>query len=93
MSGTENFEDLVRWKDSGNITMDLIKQTGFRGKRGKKIKMSLCLIKYHTMNMYVEVQLHTFLNSVLHTGGQLYDLAALSLVPTGEENGWALGPV
>ena len=30
MSGTENFEDLVRWKDSGNIKMDLIKQTGFK---------------------------------------------------------------
>jgi len=24
MSGTENFEDLVRWKDSSNIKMDLI---------------------------------------------------------------------
>jgi len=30
MNGTEKFEDLVRWKDSGNIKMDLIKHTGFK---------------------------------------------------------------
>jgi len=30
MSGTENFEDLVRWKDSINIKMELIKYTVFK---------------------------------------------------------------
>jgi hypothetical protein len=57
--------------------------------KGFKIKLSLCLTKYHTMKKYggVDVQLHAFLASAVDGSGQLY--ARQPSVPIGSEAEWA----
>lgn len=54
-----------------------------------KVKLYLCLIKHHASKMYgrVAAKLHAFIIMISDEGGQLHTLAAIPLLPTGQEVG------
>jgi len=53
----------------------------FNQQRQKRVQMSLCLMKHHTIQTYrVEVQLHAFLTSILD-GGEWSTLRMTALPP------------
>jgi hypothetical protein len=66
--------------------------------KGKKVELSLCLIKYHAMKTYPVVSwapCHKDRLEMTEKNDQLHVLAALLpgkelLVPTGQEAGWVI---
>jgi len=50
--------------------LDILICTNIDHRSFGKVKLSLCLIRHHTMKMYEEmgIQLHTFLTFTLHRG-------------------------
>jgi hypothetical protein len=55
-----------------------------QGEGKGKVKLYLCLIKHHAMNMYGReaAELHAFIILIMDEGGQLDALAGIPLLPT-----------